>query len=256
MSPVGRCLILVALSACACSAAEKGAGARPDAHPIEDVIHVGESQPALRVHMDFTRQGGFFSAPFPSEDLRLPDGRVDVSGIPNPEGDELVEALRATIAESARGFGRSSGIFFTSTLALDEELLPSVVESAESSSSVFVQVVDEERGSLGARIPSEIAFHEDGGPFGAPRMLSVLPLAGIPLPPRALVVAGVRRSLEDAEGNKLGVPLALSKLIRGRRPEGMGEDAFADYRSALEALEESGVNLSDLAGLALLLPPC
>ncbi len=101
------------------------------------------------------------------------------------------------------------------------------------------------------RYPAQIAFTADGGPFGAPNLLSVLPLQGFPLRPNTLYAAVVLRKLGDAHGAKLGQSASMVALATNGRPTGIGDEPFGDYQHALAALAQAGVASTDIAGLAV-----
>jgi hypothetical protein len=90
-----------------------------------------------------------------------------------------------------------------------------------------VFLVPIENGAMGPRHPVEVRYREDGGPFGAPHLLSVLPLQGKPLAPHTLYAAVVTTALVD-------------------RSPAMDTITNARYQEALAAL--SGI---DVAGLAV-----
>ena len=85
-----------------------------------------------QVMMDFSRSGGLYTAPFPSDDLRRADGTIDLSAFPNPDHIEFVVQALATLAD-ARGFAQSSGVFFQTSAALDPTALPDEQTSARAS---------------------------------------------------------------------------------------------------------------------------
>src|SRR5262245_39332023 len=90
------------------------------------------------VQMDFTRAGGFFTAPFPSEDRRTAAGRIDLTGYPNPFRVTFVSTMVDLIQRDADGFGLSSAVYFTLTGALDPARLPTLRQSLEPAASVFL----------------------------------------------------------------------------------------------------------------------
>ena len=91
--------------------------------------------------MSFDRSGGFYSAPFPSDDLRAGDGTIDLSGFPNPNSATLITSA-LSLASTTGGFGRSSGIFFQASTALNPASLPTLAGSAAPGASVFVIGID------------------------------------------------------------------------------------------------------------------
>lgn len=111
--------------------------------------------------------------------------------------------------------------------------------------------VDPAAPDSGMVYPVRVDFQADGGPFGAPNLLAVLPYQGVPLRPGTLYAAVVQRSVRDASGAPLGVTPAVSELTAGRTPEGMSEEVASLYRSALTQLSASGVLWSEIAGLSV-----
>ncbi len=176
-----------------------------------------------RVEVDFDGDG-FYAAPFPSAH-RDRTSHIDLSGLPNPRRVELVQTIRTIAANASGGFGRTSGVFFTTTA--EPAALPTLAESVEAGASVFLAPVDD----LDARIPLYVEFHADGGPHGAPNLLSLVPLQGVPLRAGALHVAVVTR---DAFA---GVAADTVAILEGVRPDGLEEAAMDDYARAAEAVE-------------------
>ena len=199
------------------------------------------------VRMDFTREAGFFAAPFPCETRRLPDGSIDVGDFPNTTRAGFVRSLLAILATDARGFGTTSPIYFAFDAPLDAPVERTYAESLEPDAPVYLVSVDPDAPDHLDRYPVEARFLEDGGPFGDENLLSLLPLQGVPLRPSVRYAAVVERSL----GGGIEPAPALRDLIEGRTPAGMSEAALADYRAALDALGGSGVALDGLAALAV-----
>lgn len=202
-----------------------------------------ERQPT-RARTDYALTSSeFFAAPFPDEGRRGPDGAIDVSAFGQVPPSDLLERL-VTIASEAEDFGTTSTIY----LAFDRPLDPGVAAEALD--------VSEDAGVLLLRIaegaephPIEVRFTEDGGPWGAPNLLSILPLQGMPLEPGARYAAVVRERVRDAEGEPIGRSLALETIARGGTPEGMSEAAASAHREALAFLEARGVD--DVAALSV-----
>lgn len=196
--------------------------------------------PAPGVGMDFSRAGGFYDAPFPSEDLRGEAG-VSVAGFPNPRRVDFVTQVVALV-EGADGFATTSGVFFRLDAPPDASP-PDVYASLEPGAPVFL--MDVEPGSPGylERHPIDVRYEEDGGPHGVAHQLSLLPLQGVPLRPRALHAAVVLRSL-GAHGSALRAMPAIDDLE-------LPPAAAADYRAALASLSDAGIAADELAGLAV-----
>lgn len=187
--------------------------------------------PSLR--MDFA--AGFYDAPFPSE------GR-DVADFPNPDGVPLVEQLRALLADPA-GFGRTSAVFFTAERPLDPASLPTLSETTEPGAPIYLIDIDPDSPERGRRIPLLVAVLDDGGPFGADNLLSLLPLQGVPLRAGTRYAAVVTRELRTAGGVALGQAPAIEALRDGELAPGM-DPIFAE---ALDALTTLGQDSEQIA---------
>lgn len=193
----------------------------------------------------------FYAAPFPSEHRRKADGHVDLSAFPNPKGIDLVSQVVQIVEADADGFGTTSGVFFSLTDAVDTATLPDLRETLSPEAPVFLMSVDPEAQDAGALYPVRVDFQADGGPFGAPNLLAVLPYQGVPLRPNTLYATVVQRSVHDAAGKPLDASPTVTALAMGRTPEGMSEQAASDYRAALKQLSEAGVVSTEIAGLAV-----
>ena len=203
------------------------------------------------VAMDFSLRDGFYSAPFPSEARRTSSGAVDVSGFQNPYSSGTIDAVRDLIERDARGFGVSSGVFFSVEKELPEGGLQSYAQSVAPAATVFLVDVDETSPTYLERHPIDVEFRLDGGPFGSEHMLSLLPLQGRPLRENTLYAAVVERAVGELEGAALGVSANMAALAIGVQPPAMGSAAFEDHMLALDALEAADVARGDIAGLAV-----
>ncbi len=195
--------------------------------------------PSIETRYD-ARDAGFYASPFPGEHRRRDDGAVDVSGFPNEGGIDLAKKVLAVL-DGERGFGATSAIYFHATTALDPASLPDVSASVTPDASVFVLPVDEGATDAGQRQPVTTSFRVDGGPFGAPNLLSLLPVQGLPLRPGARYAAVVTTRVRDDSGAPLVPSAETAQLVAGARPAGMSEAAFADHRAGLAALERAKV---------------
>ena len=194
-----------------------------------------------QVRMDFTRAEGFYTAPFPSDELVRSDGRVDLRGFPNPDRIAFVDHVLDLLDRESDGFGASSAIYFRLTGPVRSSGLPDVYASLDRRAPVFLLGVDPDAPDYLRRYPVDVMFEEDGGPFGAPNLLSLLPLQGIPLRPRTMYAAIMLRALADAEGRPLGVSLTMARIAAGVRPDGLDEETFGRYRAAVAATAAAGI---------------
>ncbi len=205
------------------------------------------SAPSISVNMSFAR-ASFFDAPVPSDDLVGADGVANVHAWPLPDGVDLGRQLVSMIATDTHGFSQSAGIFFTLSAPIDPSALPDLAGSMRPDAPVFLVAIDGP--DAGKRTPVTVSFEADPGPFGAPNMLSLIPLQGLPLAPHATYAAVVRRSLKGADGAPMVPSPALSALLGGTAPAGMSTGAYATYRKAIAAIEAGGTAAADIGGIA------
>jgi hypothetical protein len=205
--------------------------------------------------MDLAAEDVIFAAPFPSEHLRRADGRLGLATFPNPSGVPLMEAARRLVEAGADGFGRTSPILFAGTAPLGARVAPPPLPEAAPDPTVLdtldadAAVVPLDGDPTPARI--RVARLDDGGPFGAPNLLVLLPEQGRPLRAGTRYAAFVRRSLGDEAGAPLGVSAVMAALAAGDPPETLTPAAAEAYRAAVERLATLGVDPEALAGLAV-----
>ncbi|MEL6186299.1 MAG: hypothetical protein AAFU79_16870, partial [Myxococcota bacterium] len=199
----------------------------------------------------FDADGGFWDSPFPGEHRRSSDGGISLAGFPNPDDIDLALALRRLLERDARGFGVSSTIYFRSDAPLEAQSLPRLAETVDAEAPLFLMDADPASPGRGERIPVEVGLITDPGPFEVEGLLALQPIQGWPLREATLHAAVVLREASDAGGEQLGVPLSLRALLEGEAPESFSESAAAEYRRALEVLDEAGVDRDDIAGLTV-----
>ena len=185
-----------------------------------------------RVLFDFTRTHNLFDAPFPADDLY--DGRTaDVSRFPNPANSVSVEQARALVIGN-RGFATTGGVYFQISEPLDPTLLPAIADTVAVDASVFVAAIDPSAPDYAVRYPLEVTFRPEASPYGAPNLVSLLPLQGMPLRPNGRYVAVLTTSLRAASGAALE-PAPASVLAR--------------FPDATAALADLGVAEASVAGI-------
>lgn len=176
--------------------------------------------------MDFAAEA-VFAAPFPSDHRRGPDGRTRLAGFPGRTRSAYVRALFAR-AEERPAFSPNGAVFFAATAPLDAASLPTTVDTVLSGAAVFAYpVVASERVRP---VPLQVRFQADGGPYGAPNLLSALPVQGVGFSPGAWAVV-VTTAVRDTQGRPLAPWSAAPALARGDAPSVLGT-AAASYRAA------------------------
>lgn len=201
------------------------------------------------IQMRFDAPDAFYVAPFPS-DHRLGAHGVDLSSFPNPDRIPFVDTMVSLLDGRATGFGVSAGVFFTVSHPIDPESLPELFDTIRGGSSVYLLSIDPTAPDYLARYPVTVQYQEQGGPFGAPRMLSLVPLQGVPLRAETAYAAIVSTDVRAADGRPLAVPPAIRELAAGRAPPGLEGAGLATYQLAVDALAASGASLDQTAGIA------
>ncbi len=256
LPPFALALVIASLGLGACG--DSGLDPQDVTSGVEDAFTAADAPPDVTpvgipgttVSMDFTRSGGsLFDAPFPSDDLIDATGHADLSLL-DPAGIPIVEQLVDIAQSETDGFGTTSTIYFTMSGAIGVDL-PDVHGSLADASVVRLVDVDPGSPERLRRFPVDARFTADGGPFGAPNQLSLLPLQGVPLRPMTRYAAVITRGVVDVDGEGLGVPLELAQIIAGVRPEGLDQVTFEAYADAVAAVAEDGIDPDQLAGLAV-----
>ncbi len=196
--------------------------------------------------MSFARTQ-LYDAPFPSDDLRNADGTINLGGITNSGNVVLIKEGLALLAGRV-GFATSAALYLSTEQPIDPKTLPSLQGSVGDDASVYILNVDARSPEYLTKSPAEITFEADGGPFGAPNLLVVLPLQGLPLRPNTLYAAVVTKAVHDVAGHSLGVAPAAETLLSGRAPAGLNPTGLASYQKAVAALQKK----SPAAGIVAL----
>ena len=158
----------------------------------------GGSSDGPHVLMDFTRAGGLYSAPVPSDDLRT-GTHADVSSIPDPQSTPVVLQMLGLLADND-GWATTGGVFFQLSEPLDPAGLPSIAASAAADSPAFVIGIDPASPDFGVRRPLEVTFEEMATRYGAPNLVALVPLQGMPLRPATRYAAVLTTALHTAAG--------------------------------------------------------
>ncbi len=228
---VGLAPVLASIAFAACSSTPL----QPDAKPF---VPAGGT-----VNMLFQRDS-FYDAPFPSDDLRQGDGTIAIDGFPNPSDIPLVTMTKG-MARTAGGFALEGAVYFTLTATVSAAKLPTMADTVSASASVFLMNLEPTSPDYLKRIPLKVQFELDGGPYGAPNLLSLLPLQGTPLRPKTRYAAVVTTALGVAASAE------MSAIATGTQPAGLSSAVFGEYEAALVTLGKSGVPASSVAGLAV-----
>jgi pimeloyl-ACP methyl ester carboxylesterase len=198
------------------------------------------------ISMDFARSS-FYDAPFPSEDLRTADGHVDLSKFPGQAGALVAQQAVSLIESDDHGFSTTAGVFFEATASIDPTTLPNLAESTADAASVYLMDADPTSPTYQKKIPVDVSFDDDGGPFGAQHQITVLPYQGVPLRPLTRYAAVITDAVRDALGRPLVASGQMTDLLAGHAPGAMSPAAAAEYQGAIAAIGDT----SSVVGLAV-----
>lgn len=193
---------------------------------------------------DFVDLEGFYQAPYPS-DLRLTsDGTPDLHGFPQ-RTNAIVGPLVQTGGQR-KGFPTVSTAFFQFTLPLgprdSEALIPATADSP-----VLLVDIDDKSPDKGTLYPT-VAATPPSDKYTPENLLSVAPRPGIILPPSRKYAFVIKKSLNDANGQPLGVSAAMSALSHGQAPAiPRGDELNALYAPLWPVLQGKGVSPDDVA---------
>ena len=238
-------LAWVLVSAAAAPGCGSGSGAPP--HALAGTT----------ARFELAASAGFYDLPFPNDVDREADGTLDLHDFPIPESSPVAFLLRryVALADSTRGAGPNSALFFAFDGPLDPASLPaSASASLDADSSLQLVNVDPASPELGERLPLTWKFRAEAQTYGPANLLAVLPHLGFPLRRATRYAAIVTREARGADGAPLGSPLALEELKRGRTPDVLGERgaaALALYAPAFTALEDAGVARERIAAMTV-----
>ncbi len=209
----------------------------------------GDDAPGTTVYFDLdgntTTDATFWDHPFPS-DLRLTaEGRPDMTGFPSPRDTPIFNDLLAGATDRI-GWPAMPVVYFRFSGPLAARAADDVIPAASDAPVILVNV-DPDSPTRGRMVPTvALTFVIDD--YLACCALGVAPRPGFILEGGTTWAAVVLRSLNDAEGNPLGVAPAIADLAAGRTPAGAQGAAVAAQQAPLwETLDDLGVARDQVA---------
>lgn len=194
--------------------------------------------PGPAVRFSHVRAAALFDAPVPALDLFGRDGHPDLSAWPREHGG-FVDGLVA-LAEESDGASLAGAIYF----AFDEALPDGALERLQG----LIVDVDASSPERGRTRRTTLKYEADGGPHGAPFMVSALPVQGMPLRPTTRYLTLL---LHDGDGDGFGRSQALADLLAGREGPGLPPDTDA-YLAALDAaIADASIAPERIVGLTV-----
>lgn len=216
------------------------------------LVAVDGTATVFDVDAPWSEPAAFYDFPFPS-DLRLPEtGGPDAAGM--PFGDSA--PVFPTVFEA---YGRRPGFAVqpAAYFRFDGDMAPldaGAAIPAEPSSPVLLIDVDPDSPDRGKLYPTAARVH-DPDDFNPENLLAVGAYPGIVLHPGRSYAFVVMRSLNDASGAPLGVPVSMVTLAAGQTPEGArGAEVAALYAPLWEALDTLGLDRAGVAAATVFTP--
>ena len=202
---------------------------------------------------------GFWETPWPQDFRRLPDGRPDVRGFPNPTGSPTIFGFVVVTANLIQGFGTSPAITFVFDGPLDLSTLPGNPQQTLLPDSAVSLIDLGEAASPdrpAPRLPLSLQYLRDGDRFRPPFTLTLRPVFGIQLQEGRTYAALITRRLADGRGQPVA-PTRLAQLLladderlRELTRTDLGESALPPdiqaarelYRPLRQVLEAEGLD--------------
>ena len=201
--------------------------------------------------MDFTRPTSIFDAPFPSADLVDATGVVQLDRLPPGGRIAIVDQIHQALL-GHHGFGATSAIHFQLTVAPTMSFDRMRIAASDASAVVQIVDVDPSSPSVGTRIPLELYYADDAGPFGArAHLLTALPTQGWPMRASTTYAVIVLDSLVPATGGQYVPSPAMTALRAGSAPTTLGTTAGTTYTDAAAQLRMHGVDLGHVIGMTV-----
>ncbi|MCC6748066.1 MAG: hypothetical protein IT371_10435 [Deltaproteobacteria bacterium] len=200
----------------------------------------------LRSYFEIPRKGQglaeFYQLPFPNN-IRLKNGRVDVTQHPNPSkalppelGEIVAEYLKA-ISEDVTGFGLSTAVFMRFSKTVD---LGSLTVSGEKPTIQFYNI-DKASSGYGNGVGLFMFASTSRGKYICDNWFAVRPTIGVPLAPKTTYALVLRKGVKDSKGEEVGADKDF-KVVSGET-----EPTDADEKAAWQAYAPLRAFLKDKA---------
>jgi len=211
----------------------------------EGAVEVPGTQAFFDLHSTWDQTGTFYNFPYPS-DLRMSAAKgPDLQGMPLNANSDIAASIHK-LAQDRKGFPVVPVAFFKFTAPLKQRK-PTDLIAARASSPVILVDIDPLSPEQGKLYPT-VAITLKKDDYAPQNLLAVAPRPGIVLAAGRTYAFALLRSLEDAQGQLLGIPLALNQLKDDILPSGPRAAAARQLYSGLwQRLADAGVDLDQVA---------
>ncbi|MBW2456202.1 MAG: hypothetical protein JRI68_16910 [Deltaproteobacteria bacterium] len=246
MRRLASAILFIGLSTCTL-----GCGEDETIDPEPGLTAKSGIQILFDVEADLSQPASFYHLPYPL-DVRLTDsGTPDLTGMPVP--DSFIVSTEVPCVMDRPGFSAMAVAYFEVggpvPPQVDTEPIP-----ADPSSPLLLVDIDPDSPDRGTLYPT-LAYTPAADDYTPQDLLAVTAFHGIMLVPGRTYAFVVQRSLNDAGGNPLGVPLSIVQLAAGGTPAGaLGEAVATLYEPLWETLDQIGVDREEVASAAVFTP--
>lgn len=185
----------------------------------------------------------FFRQPFPS-DVRLVDGRPDLSGHPSPgnvSGIDFDEIYLGALEEDTIGFGLTQPVF----LRFSDPLDPSTATATAAEPAVLLVDLEDD-----SSVPIQTKYVSKAGQFICHSSLAVAPIDGIVLRPSHTYAVIVKSTVRNIRGEAPRHDADFAAMLANETPSDVHLAAAHDAYAPLRAYVSRGAMSADDIAIA------
>lgn len=156
----------------------------------------------------------FWALPMPSDLRRQANGTFNLERYPGKRSALLDMWIKSADSRLLDGWGVTTGIFFTTSAALDPASFPTNAATLEPTASVYLVDIEPNSPDYGKHLPVDVSFTAAEGAGGSPaNLLEVIPVYGFVRRPLTTYAVVVTDALKDTAGKPLGRALAFHQAL-------------------------------------------
>ncbi len=210
--------------------------------------------PGSRLRFDPASES-FFDVPFPSDTRRDETGRPRIKNWERAYRNPILKLWFNATDDLLEGFSPVAGFFLTFDAPLEENSLPSLQSSVETSSSwpsIFLVDVDANSPERGRLFPIECRVNTFEGQLRVPNQIGCVPPWGVMRRPNTRYAMVVTDDLLAKDTNPVSPSEAMTSLLTGENVAGrFGEIDAAPYVEARDFLVAQGLPSDSIVAIDL-----